>query len=76
MVVGLSKLVGTRVLAIQLTEGSLDLRVDFEGKAVFTVFCDQVDVAEEHDNYSFRFETGWLIVGPASHLRFQPHKGS
>jgi hypothetical protein len=74
MEMGLARLVGKRLVAVHLDRSTYDLRVEFAGGSVLSVFCDQVDVAEGHDNYSFRFESGWWIIGPGCQLRVEHHK--
>jgi hypothetical protein len=72
METGLELLNGRTVRALRLSQQSLDLELKFEGDLTFSIFCDQVNLTDGRDNYSFRCKTGVFIVGPGSKLRFEP----
>ena len=73
MEVGLNQLLDRAVMNITLDPITFDLEVQMDGRALFSVFCDQTASNEEHDNYSVRSENGYYIVGPNGRLGFQPN---
>lgn len=68
MLFGLGRLEGTTVTAVDLRDGSYDLRLEFNDGLILDVFCDQLDPEEGIDNYSFFTREAVLTVGPGSRL--------
>jgi hypothetical protein len=74
MLRGLARLPGLRVVQANVRQPGLDLDLEFEQALRLTVFCDQVNVLDEADNYSFFTPQGVLIVGTRSVPRLEPRE--
>jgi hypothetical protein len=59
---GLRLILNRRVEKIVVSHPGWDLRIEFEGGKVLTVFCDQANAEDEADNYSLH------LKGPFSKL--------
>ena len=55
---------GLRILKINITGPSNDLRVEFDKGYSLFLFCDQSEDADPMENYSIRFHQEWFTVGP------------
>jgi len=76
MITGLGVLLQRTVESIQVRLPGLDLTVKFNGSLELRIFCDQTDLENEYDNYSFTLKKNKIyIVGPRGRLRYElPNK--
>jgi len=68
MVMGLRILIGRQVEAIELSPVSCDLLMSFSSGVILRVFCDQLNMADEFDNYTFFQPNSRFVVGTHSRL--------
>ena len=68
MVDGMKKMVGQCVKAYELSFPGLDLVLHFSNSLSLHLFCDQVNLTDDIDNYSFSLPTILYTVGPRSNL--------
>jgi hypothetical protein len=65
---GLRLILNQRVEKIVVAHPGLDLRIEFEGKMVLTVFCDQANSEDEACNYSVHINKKTFAVEAYSKL--------
>jgi hypothetical protein len=68
---GLNKLINEEVESIEILEVSFDLILRFTNKFALKIFCDEVDVEENIDNYTLSSPSLNYIVGCKSKMRFE-----
>lgn len=65
---GLRLILNQRVERIVVSHPGLDLRIEFEGKMVLTVFCDQANSEDEACNYSVHLNKKTFAIEAYSKL--------
>jgi hypothetical protein len=68
MLVGLEGIAGQAVISAQLATPGLDLELVFSNRWSLKVFCDQVNEADQSDNYNFYCPDRIFTVGTKSQL--------
>ena len=68
MVTGLQRLVGKRVVSVEVSAPVPDFVMLFEDELCLKVFCDQTNLRTADDNYSVRWGSTILGVGVRGHV--------
>lgn len=71
MVRSLKKVIGKRVMDINVFEPAFDLIITFDGGLSLKIFCDETDPDEDFDNYCFFYKDKTYAVINRSELFFE-----
>lgn len=71
---GLNRLIGSRIVSIDVLAPAWDLSIRFSNSLHLRVFCDHVPGSPSFDgNWDLRTENGSIAVGPGSKYRTEPN---
>jgi hypothetical protein len=73
MLIGLQNIIGQKVESINLSSPAWDLAINFSNSMVLRIFCDQTNLMEAVDNYSFSSLEVTYTVSTRSKLQ-QEHR--